>query len=90
MPPRPPLPDGDYQPFAANSPFNVQIPPNPQLDPNSTAIIATLTDLTHHVLGSIRTAATPTHIDYTIPFYYSDPSDPVDTVHCHFNGPSPN
>jgi hypothetical protein len=89
-PPRPPLPGGDYQPFAADSPFNIPIPPNPQLDPNSAKLITTLTGMTHHELGALRTAATPTRIDYTIPFYYSDPSDPAYTIHCHFNGPPPN
>ena len=87
---RPPLPGGDYQPFAADSPFNIPIPANPQLDPNSAKIISTVTGMTQHVLRGLRAAATPTHIDYTIPFYYGISSDPVYTVHCHFNGPPPN
>lgn len=87
---RPSLPGGDYQPFASNSPFNVPIPANPKLDPKSGKIIATLTGMTHHQLGPLRTAATPSRIDYTIPFYYSLPSDPAYTIHCHFNGPPPN
>ncbi len=87
---RPPLPGGDYQPFAADSPFNIPIPANPKLDPKSEKIIATLTGMTHHELGALRTAATPTRIDYTFPFYYSIPSDPAYTISCHFNGPPPN
>ena len=54
---RPPLPGGDYQPFAADSPFNIPIPANPKLDPKSAKIIATLTGMTHHELGALRTAA---------------------------------
>ncbi len=86
---RPPLPGGDYQPFAADSPFNIQIPAHPKLDPDSTKIISTLLAMTNDSLGPIRVAAEPQNIDYTIPFYYSLPTDPLFTVKCYYNGPPP-
>jgi hypothetical protein len=86
---RHPLPGGDYHPFAANSPFNVPIPASPKLDPHSTQIISTLLGMTNNSLGIIRAAASPKNIDYTFPFYYSLPTDPVFTVKCFYNGPPP-
>jgi hypothetical protein len=86
---RHPLPGGDYHPFAANSPFNIPIPANPRLDPKSAQIISTLLGMTKDSLGIIRTAAAPKNIDYTFPFYYSLPTDPVFTVKCFYNGPPP-
>jgi hypothetical protein len=83
------LPGGDYQPFAADSPFNVLIPANPQLDPNSSQIISTLLGMTNDSLGALRTAAEPKNIDYTIPFYYSLPTDPLFTIQCFYDGPPP-
>ena len=55
---RPPLPGGDYQPFAADSPFNIPIPANPKLDPKSGKIIATLTGMTQHACAA---CAPPPH-----------------------------
>jgi hypothetical protein len=86
---RPGLPGGNYQPFSKKSPFNIPIPANPQLDPNSAAIVSTLLDMTQNSLGILRAAAKPQNIDYTFPFYFSDPSDPLYTIDCHFNGPPP-
>jgi hypothetical protein len=86
---RHPLPGGDYQPFAADSPFNIPLPANPQLDPNSAQIISTLLGMTNDSLGILRTAAAPKNIDYTFPFYYSLPTDPVFTIKCFYNGPPP-
>ncbi len=90
------LPGGDYQPFAANSPFNTPLPADPKLDSNSAAIIATLGGMTNQAFylppgqtgWGLRTAATPGNIDFTYPFYYSLPSDPTYTVQCRYGDPS--
>jgi hypothetical protein len=87
---RPPLPGGGFRPFAADSPFNIPLPKNPRPDSRSAGIVATLLGMTHRSLGELRAAATPRNIDYTFPFYYSAPVDPVYTIKCHFDGPPPN
>lgn len=93
---RPPLPGGNYQPFASDSPFNTLLPANPKLDPNSDAIIATLGGMTNQAFylppgqtgWGLRTAVTPSNYDFTYPFYYSVPSDPTYTIQCRYGDPS--
>lgn len=90
------LPGGDYRPFAANSPFNTPLPPNPRLAPNSNEIIATLNGMVNNVWGMppgqtgwvLRAAATPSNYDFTYPFYYSIPSDPVYKIQCRYGSSS--
>ena len=82
---RPTPPAGGYQPFAG--PFNTPIPPNPKLDPDSDKIVAAMmAQMRERIIGPIRAAAPPENgvlnIDYNVPVYFSDPSDPVYKIRC--------
>ncbi len=65
-----------WRPFGATSPWNTLIGPNPEVDPNSNAMIATL---------SYSSSGGHFYINidgWTIPVYYADASTPTYTVPC--------
>jgi hypothetical protein len=72
-------PGACWRPYADTSPFNRALGSSPKLDPNSSAIVSTLTGW-----GKPEDlySATDTKNDWTHPIYYSQSSDPVYTVHC--------
>jgi hypothetical protein len=79
-------PPGCWRPYADASPFNQPIPASPAVASNSAQIIATINGWTE---ASGKTGpqdmyagAADTVHDYYHPFYYSQPADPLYTIHC--------
>ena len=73
-------PTGCWRPYADSSPFNQTIPPNPRLVSNSAAIVETLTGWGKP--ADLRAGIADTSSDWDHPIYFSQPSDPIFTVHC--------
>ncbi|MHB1837487.1 MAG: hypothetical protein ACYCXW_21290 [Solirubrobacteraceae bacterium] len=73
-------PGGCWRPYGPSSPFNQPLPANPQLDPNSAAIVAQT--LASGPPANLTAGVSGTSADFSHPSYYSQPSDPVYTVHC--------
>ena len=73
-------PTGCWRPYNDASPFNQVIPPNPRLVPNSSAIVETMTSWGQP--ADLRAGTADSSSDWDHPIYFSQPSDPVFTVHC--------
>jgi Concanavalin A-like lectin/glucanases superfamily len=74
-------PGACWRPYGASSPFNQPLPAAPRLAPDSAAVVARMLSfgsMDHLVAGNADTAD-----DYSHPTYYSQPSDPVFTLHCY-------
>jgi hypothetical protein len=74
------LPGACWRPYSDASPFNQRLPQSPRLAENSSAMVRTMTGWgkpEHFVTRSAETAG-----DWVHPHYYSQPGDPVFTVHC--------
>jgi hypothetical protein len=74
------LPGSCWRPYADSSPFNQPIPPLPQLVADSSQIASRVAGFGlpgKHASGDADTAT-----DWSHPLYYSQPSDPIYTVHC--------
>ena len=74
-------PGACWRPYAATSPFNQPLPSAPRLAANSPQIVARLLSfgpLDHLVAGDADTVD-----DYWHPTYYSQPTDPLFTLHCY-------
>jgi hypothetical protein len=74
-------PDGCWRPYGAASPFNQPLPDAPRVAPDSAQVVARLlsygpTD--HLVAGNADTID-----DFSHPTYYSQPGDPLFTLHCY-------
>ena len=81
------MPGSCWRPYAADSPFNRRVPVNPQISPDSEAAVkryvgfwAGNADL--NFAPRLMVGVADTTWDYGHPVYYSQPGDPVYTVHC--------
>ncbi len=72
-------PSACWRPYAQTSPFNVAVPPNPRVLPGSRAMVDRVLKM-----GPIAelVVAADTQSDYYHPVYWSQPTDPVYTLHC--------
>ncbi len=96
-PPPPPPPAGDgwgtfdsaahvwptasWRPFSDTSPFNKPVSASSTVHANSAALISRLLEGTPTGPGHL-TAGAPSVDDYAHPVVYSQPSDPLYTIHC--------
>jgi hypothetical protein len=73
-------PGACWRPYSDSSPFNRTVPAAPRLAANSTAMVGRVLGFGQaaNMVGGV--ADTPD--DWGQPIYYSQPSDPVYTVHC--------
>jgi len=74
-------PGACWRPYAATSPFNQPLPAAPRLAADSAAVVARLLSfgpMDHLVAGTADTVD-----DFSHPTYYSQPADPVFTLHCY-------
>ncbi len=74
-------PEACWRAYGPESPFNQPLPSEPRLAPDSAAVVARLMSfgpIDHLVAGE---ADTPD--DYWHPTYYSQPTDPLYTLHCY-------
>jgi hypothetical protein len=74
-------PGACWRPYAATSPFNQPLPPAPRLAPDSAAVVARL--LSFGPMDNLVAGNADTADDYSHPTYYSQPADPVFTLHCY-------
>jgi hypothetical protein len=75
-------PAGCWRPYASGSPFNELIPAaEPRVHPNSAAIVARL--LGFGQLQNLTAGDADTASDWWHPTYYSQPTDPLFTLHCY-------
>lgn len=72
-------PSACWRPYAATSPFNIPVPSAPRVLPGSRAMVDKVL-----AMGPIAdlVVAADTDSDYYHPVYWSQPTDPVYTVHC--------
>ena len=74
------MPGWCWRPYSDSSPFNRTVPASPKLTTNSDAIVSRMLGFgpASDMLGGVA----DTSDDWGQPIYYSQPSDPVYTVHC--------
>ena len=78
-------PPACWRPYAATSPFNRVVPAGPRLAANSGAVVSRLTGWGPP--QALLAGHADTRSDYFHPLYWSQPGDPVFTVHCvRFSG----
>src|SRR5436853_50342 len=73
-------PDACWRPYAETSPFNRPIPANAPVMSNSDAIVHTV--LGFGQMNNMVSSTDPNNEDWAHPTYYSQPSDPLFTLHC--------
>jgi len=73
-------PPGCWRPYAESSPFNQVLPEAPQITSNSKAVVDRL--LGFGQIMNIQAGAAGSTYDYGRPTYFSQPTDPVFTLHC--------
>src|SRR4051794_10497181 len=73
-------PDSCWRPYAATSPFNRPISANAPVMANSGAIVHTV--LGFGQMNNMVSSSDPDNEDWAHPTYYSQPSDPLFTLHC--------
>jgi len=76
-------PGACWRPFGDGSFFNTPLPASPKLDPNSAAMVASMTggsngDGTAHPMDPMTSGAN----DYYHPYFFSSPTDPTYTISC--------
>jgi hypothetical protein len=74
------MPGACWRPYSDSSPFNRTVPAGAKPAANSSAIVSRVLGFgpASHMLGGVA----DTGDDWGQPIYYSQPSDPVYTVHC--------
>lgn len=77
-------PPGCFRFYGPESPFNTLIGGSPAVDPNSANIVSRLMSF-KATPQQIPLNVADTTLDYSHPLYYSQPSDPVYTIHCTEN-----
>jgi hypothetical protein len=71
------MPGACWRPYADTSPFNRSVGTGSQVDPNSSAIVSRVVGF-----GGPDNISVGGAEDWSHPVYYSQPSDPMFTVHC--------
>ena len=66
-----------WRPYSDSSPFNQRVPAGAKLVPNSSAIVSRLMGF-----GEVQHLNAGGSQDYEHPTYYSQPTDPLFTLHC--------
>lgn len=74
------VPCAGWRSYGARSPFNRGVPPAPQLAANSAGIVRRLLSWGNNAYAWGGTAGSAA--DWASATYYSEPSDPVFTIHC--------
>nr|MDQ5808996.1 NUDIX domain-containing protein [Actinomycetota bacterium] len=74
-------PGGCWRPYSDSSPFNRPIPVGAPSHPNSDAIVRRT--LSFGPLGHLLAGDADTSEDWNHPTYYSQPDDPIFTLHCY-------
>lgn len=81
------MPGSCWRPYSASSPFNKRIPAHPRIDPGSDRAVSRWigfwkgnSDLNFAPRFSV--GVSDTSQDWAHPLFYSQPSDPIYTVHC--------
>jgi len=75
-------PGACWRPYSDASPFNRQVPADAPVVSNSSAIVQRWIGFGSNNSPKFEAGNTGTSYDYDHPIYYSQPTDPVFTVHC--------
>jgi hypothetical protein len=79
-------PSADWRPYSDSSPFNQAIPADAAAHPDSARIVSEV--LSWNQPGNLVAGSADTSSDYGHPTYYSQPGDPVYTLHATDGSPS--